>query len=139
MSVERMSVRRIVPDFATDRLAESRDFYENVLGLRVAMDLGWIVTLQSPGSPSAQISFLTHDATAPVVPDLSVEVEDVDAVHATAQGRHERIVYPLTDEPWGVRRFFVEDPDGTVVNVMSHRSASQGAEAESVQPERGGA
>ena len=42
-----MTVRRIVPDFATDRLAESRDFYESVLGMQVAMDLGWIVTLKS--------------------------------------------------------------------------------------------
>jgi len=25
-------------------------------------------------------------------------------------------VYPLTDEPWGVRRFFVRDPDGEVLD-----------------------
>ncbi|MGA2287514.1 MAG: VOC family protein, partial [Bradyrhizobium sp.] len=31
------------------------------------------------------------------------------------------IVYPLTDEPWGVRRFFVRDPNGAVINVVSHR------------------
>ena len=30
-------------------------------------------------------------------------------------------VYPLTDEPWGVRRFFTRDPNGVVVNVLSHR------------------
>jgi hypothetical protein len=29
-------------------------------------------------------------------------------------------VYPLTNEPWGVRRFFVTDPNGIVINVMSH-------------------
>ncbi len=127
---KQMTVRRIVPDFATDRLAESRDFYESVLGMQVAMDLGWIVTLKSPDADLAQISFLTRDATAPVVPDLTVEVEDVDAVYATAQQRGEEIVYPLTDEPWGVRRFFVEDPDGTVVNVMSHRQTPQDSEAD---------
>ena len=51
-------------------------------------------------------------------------------MYATAQQRGEEIVYPLTDEPWGVRRFFVEDPDGTVVNVMSHRPSGQGSEAD---------
>ena len=30
------------------------------------------------------------------------------------------IVYPLTDEPWGLRRFFVRDPDGAVINVTQH-------------------
>jgi uncharacterized glyoxalase superfamily protein PhnB len=44
----------------------------------------------------------------------------VDAVHAEAVRRGLRVVYPLTDEPWGVRRFFVEDPGGTVVNVLAH-------------------
>jgi hypothetical protein len=29
-------------------------------------------------------------------------------------------VHPLTDEPWRVRRFFARDPNGVVVNVLSH-------------------
>ena len=40
------------------------------------------------------------------------------------------VVYPLTDEKWGVRRFFVTDPDGLVLNVMSHRTPTK----ESVRP-----
>jgi len=32
-------------------------------------------------------------------------------------------VYPLTEESWGLRRFFVRDPDGNVINVTSHRDA----------------
>ncbi|MFD5308815.1 hypothetical protein ACUJ8N_29085 [Streptomyces sp. ESR1.13] len=30
------------------------------------------------------------------------------------------MVYPLTTEPWGIRRFFVQAPDGSVINVHSH-------------------
>ena len=30
------------------------------------------------------------------------------------------IAYPLADEPWGVRRFFVRDPFGKLVNIVSH-------------------
>ena len=44
----------------------------------------------------------------------------VDAAHAEALRRGLRVVYPLTDEPWGVHRFFVEDPSGTIVNVLAH-------------------
>ena len=55
------------------------------------------------------------------MPRLSIEVDDVDAVYADVLKRGLRVVHPLTDEPWGVRRFFVEDPDGIVVNVLGHR------------------
>jgi len=46
-------------------------------------------------------SVLREDASAPVVPQLTVEVADVDAVHAQAVRRGLAIVHPLTDEPWG--------------------------------------
>ncbi len=115
-----MAVRRIVPDFRAAEPAAAATFYTEVLGLEVAMDLGWIVTFVAPGTPAAQISVLREDATAPVVPDASVEVDDVDAAHAAALGLGHEIVHPLTDEPWGVRRFFVRDPTGHVLNVLAH-------------------
>lgn len=98
--------------------AAARDFYTTLLGFEVAMDLGWIVTLASPANPSAQLSL--GGAAGPGSPALTIEVDDVDAVHAAAVERGADIVYPLTDEEWGVRRFFVRDPGGTVVNVMTH-------------------
>jgi len=36
---------------------------------------------------------------------MSVEVADVDDVHARAVPRGFKVVYPLTNEPWGVQRF----------------------------------
>jgi uncharacterized glyoxalase superfamily protein PhnB len=44
-------------------------------------------------------------------------------MHAEAIRRGVPIVYPLTDEPWGVRRFFVVDPNGVIVNIVTHRGA----------------
>lgn len=67
-----MSVKRVVPDFQAQDPAASSEFYAEVLGLEVAMDLGC------------------------------------------------EILHPLTDEPWGVRRFFVRDPSGKVLNILSH-------------------
>jgi predicted enzyme related to lactoylglutathione lyase len=114
-----MKIRRIVPDLHGDPAA-SRDFYEQVLGLEQGMDMGWIATWGSVSNETAQLTVMSKDATAPVAPDVSIEVEDVDAVHErTVAGGYE-IVHPLTDEPWGVRRFFVRDPNGTVINVMQH-------------------
>ena len=116
-----MSIRRVVPNIASDKLDACRDFYAGLLGFQVAMDMGWILTFASPSNPTAQVSVLREDASAPVVPQLTVEVADVDAVHAEAVRRGLAIVHPLTDEPWGLRRFFVKDPNGVVVNVASHR------------------
>ena len=118
-----MEIRRVVPNIRSDRLEESRAFYVDLLGFEVVMDLGWIVTVASPNNPTAQISLIRQDAAAPLQAQISVEVADVDAVYAAMQ-LHAEIEYPLTDESWGVRRFFVVDPNGVVVNVVSHHESS---------------
>ncbi|MGW1612206.1 VOC family protein [Streptomyces sp. NPDC002285] len=117
-----MTIRRIMPDFqvgSEEQMETSRDFY-GLLGFEEVMHMGWVMTLASPANPTAQISFFTTERTAPVVPDLSVEVEDVDAVYAQVLASGAEIVRELRDEEWGVRRFFVRDPNGRVVNVLSH-------------------
>ena len=115
-----MTVRRVVPDIQSDAMDESRDFY-GLLGLEEVMDLGWVMTLASPSNPTAQVILVREEQTAPVAPDMSVEVEDVDAVYAAVCESGADIVRALQDEEWGVRRFFVRDPNGRVVNVLSHR------------------
>jgi catechol 2,3-dioxygenase-like lactoylglutathione lyase family enzyme len=115
-----MGVKRIVPDFSSPDPAASRAFYEGVLGLEVAMDLGWITTFASPGNPTAQLSVLQQDASADVQADVSIEVDDVDAAHAAAVRLGCEIVHPLTNEAWGVRRFFVREPTGRVLNILAH-------------------
>jgi len=77
----RMAVRRIVPVFDSPAPGDSRDFYAEVLGLEVAMDLDWVVTFAPPGDPASQLAGMSHDATAPLTPDASVEVDDVDAAY----------------------------------------------------------
>jgi catechol 2,3-dioxygenase-like lactoylglutathione lyase family enzyme len=118
-----MAIKRTMPDFATEDIATATAFYVDVLGFEVVMDMGWIVTLSDSANPKAQLSLMTHDATAQVVPDVSVEVDDVDAAHEAARQAGAEIVHPLTDEPWGVRRFFMRDPNGKVINVLTHRSS----------------
>ncbi|MEV0374385.1 VOC family protein [Streptomyces sp. NPDC050636] len=115
-----MSVRRVVPNIPSEAVRESCDFY-GLLGFEEVMNHGWIITLASPSNPTAQVSFMTSDKTAPVAPDLSVEVDDVDAAYAAVRGSGAEIVHPLQDEEWGVRRFLVRDPNGQVVNVLAHR------------------
>ncbi|MEW1655104.1 MULTISPECIES: VOC family protein [unclassified Streptomyces] len=115
-----MVVRRVVPNVQSEAVQESRDFY-GLLGFEEVMNHGWIVTLAAPSAPAAQVSFMAGDKTAPVTPDMSVEVDDVDAAYAVMRDSGAEILHPLQDEEWGVRRFFVRDPNGRVVNVLGHR------------------
>jgi catechol 2,3-dioxygenase-like lactoylglutathione lyase family enzyme len=115
-----MTISRAVPNIRSERPAETRDFFVDLLGFEVAMDLGWIVTVASPTNPSAQVSIMSNDDMS--APGISVGVADVDAAHAKAVELDLEIVYPLRDEEWGVRRFMLREPSGTVVNVVSHRS-----------------
>jgi catechol 2,3-dioxygenase-like lactoylglutathione lyase family enzyme len=121
-----MTIRRAIPNLLADDLQASRDFYAGFLGFDVAMDEEGFVMFASPSNRTAQVT--VADRAAPgqdrgiAQAQVSVEVEDVDALHTAALERGLDIVYPLTDEPWGIRRFFVRDPDGTVINVASHRS-----------------
>ncbi|ANA33680.1 glyoxalase superfamily protein [Ralstonia mannitolilytica] len=117
-----MAVKRIVPNLHAADPALARAFYADFLGLDPVMDHGWIVTYANTDAAAApQVSIAAEGGGGTPVPALSVEVDDVDAAHARAQALGLQIVYALTDEPWGVRRFFVRDPFGNVINILAHR------------------
>ena len=116
-----MAVRRIVANIATPDPSKARSFYGDLLGLKLVMDHGWIVTFASDGQAAPQVSFASEGGSGTPVPDLSIEVDDVDEVHTRAMAAGFEIIYAITDEPWGVRRFFVRDPFGRIVNILSHR------------------
>jgi predicted enzyme related to lactoylglutathione lyase len=114
-----MGVRRIKPNIQSDRFDESRAFYEGVIGLEEQGGLDWILFFGSDRR-EVQLSVTRLDIKARIHPDVSIEVDDVDAVYQRAVRVGSEIVYPLTDEDWGLRRFFVRDPNGAVINVTQH-------------------
>lgn len=116
-----MGIRRIAVNLPTATPAETAAFYTEVLGMQVVMDEAWIVTVADPHRTDRQISLLSTDATAPMNPVASIEVDDVDETYRGALEAGAEIVYPISDEEWGVRRFFLRDPAGNIVNVLAHR------------------
>jgi catechol 2,3-dioxygenase-like lactoylglutathione lyase family enzyme len=115
-----MTVRRIVPNLAAGDPSLARAFYEDLLDLRVVMDHGWILTFAAEASAAPQLSVASQGGSGTPVPDLSIEVDDVDQIYQRAQSKKIEIVYDITDEPWGVRRFFVRDPLGRILNILAH-------------------
>ena len=114
-----MAVRRIKPNILSEHLDESREFYNEVIGLGGGDGLDWILFFGAE-QPEVQLSVMKLDVKAHIHPDVSIEVDDVDAIHDRAVAAGAEIVYPLTDEEWGLRRFFVRDPNGAVINVTQH-------------------
>jgi catechol 2,3-dioxygenase-like lactoylglutathione lyase family enzyme len=119
-----VTIRRAIPNLVSGDLAGAREFYAGFLGFDVAMDEPGFTMFASPSNRTAQITVADRHNPGQdrgiSEAQISVEVEDVDALHAEAVSRGLEIVYPLTDEPWGIRRFFVRDPDGRVINVAAH-------------------
>src|SRR4051812_1280900 len=118
----RMRISAVFANLPVADIATARDFYTDYLGLSVeAFNLGWVARYESPDG-KARLQLVAGDATAPEDAAISVAVgDDVDEAYAEAQRRGYEIVHPLTDEPWGPRRFLVRAPDGTVINMVSHR------------------
>lgn len=114
-------IRRIHPYVSGTDLTASREFYVGLFGLEVAME-DPVLTLRSPANPTAQVLVLPPAMQSPA-PNLGIDVGEparVDTAHAKAVERGLDVVYPLTTEPWDVRRFFVRAPGGAVVNVLAH-------------------
>ena len=116
-----MKIRRIVANIETPDAAAARRFYHDVLGLDVLMDQGWIATYGSEERMQVQVSFMAQGGSGTPVPDLSIEVDYVDAALQGMKAAGFAIEYGPADEPWGVRRFYVRDPFGRLVNILSHR------------------
>ena len=115
-----MKVKRIVANAGVSDPAAAKRFYQDILGLDVLMDMGWIATYGSPEPMPVQVSFMTEGGSGTPVPDLSIEVDDLDAALARVKKAKLPIEYGPANEPWGVRRFFVRDPFGKLVNILVH-------------------
>ena len=116
-----MRVTGITANLPVAEIATASEFYREYLGLSVeAMNLGWVARYASPDG-RASIQLVSGDASAPQDSVISVHAgPDVDEAYAEARRRGYEIVHPLTDEPWGVRRFFVRAPDGNIYFICQH-------------------
>jgi catechol 2,3-dioxygenase-like lactoylglutathione lyase family enzyme len=115
-----LKVQRIVANIKTSDPARAQKFYADILGLDLLMDMTWIRTYGSKRKMSVQVSFMSEGGHGTPVPDLSIEVDDLDAALTNFKEGGFSIEYGPVLEPWGVRRFFVRDPFGRLVNVLSH-------------------
>ncbi len=115
-----MAVRRIVPNIHAEDLEAARRFYGEILDMEIVMDHGWIVTFATDRPTTPQISVASEGGSGTPVPDLSIEVDDLDEAYRRVRDARLTVEYGPAAEPWGVRRFYVRDPFGRLVNVLAH-------------------
>lgn len=115
-----IKVQRIVANIKTPDTKEAAKFYGEILNLEVIMDHGWIRTYGNDEEMKVQLSIASEGGSGTDVPDLSIEVNDVDTVYIRMKEAGFSIEYGPTDEPWGVRRFYVRDPFGKLINILQH-------------------
>lgn len=116
-----MKIKRIVADIGTSKVSAAKSFHQDVLGLDLLMDLGWIATYGSTDEMTIQISFASEGGSGTPTPDLSIEVDNVDEALIRVRRAGLPVEYGPADEPWGVRRVYVRDPFGKLVNILMHQ------------------
>jgi catechol 2,3-dioxygenase-like lactoylglutathione lyase family enzyme len=115
-----LKVKRIVSNVATSDVDKARAFYADILGLEVLMDLGWIRTYGSSAKMTLQVSVMSEGGSGTAIPDISIEVDDVEEALTRVRKAGIAIEYGPATEPWGVRRFYVRDPFGKLINILQH-------------------
>jgi catechol 2,3-dioxygenase-like lactoylglutathione lyase family enzyme len=115
-----VKVKRIVSNVAASDLRKASAFYEDVLGLKVLMDLGWIRTYGLSSKMTVQVSVASEGGSGTAVPDISIEVDDIEDALKRVRQAGILIEYGPKSESWGVRRFYVRDPFGKLINILQH-------------------
>ncbi len=113
-------IKRIVANIKTEDLSKADLFYQDILGMEILMDHGWIKTFGNDQEAKVQVSFAAQGGNDTAVPLLSIEVDNVDELCEKMKLAGFEIVYGITNEDWGVRRFFVKDPFGNLINILQH-------------------
>jgi catechol 2,3-dioxygenase-like lactoylglutathione lyase family enzyme len=115
-----MKIKRIVATIEAQAPADAARFYQDVLGLDPVMDQGWIITYGSDEQTRVQVNFASQGGSDTPTPHLSIEVDDIETALGRVRNAGIPIEYGPVDEPWGVRRFYVRDPFGKLINILAH-------------------
>lgn len=113
----------------TKKLAESKDFYTDVLGFGVGYESDFYLLMHTPDG-KAEISFLLpnhpsqqalfHKPFAGEGLYLTIEVDDVDQWYLEVKEKGVAIAVAIRDEPWGDRHFAIQDPNGIGIDIVKY-------------------
>lgn len=113
----------------TEKLAESKAFYTQVLQFGVTFENDFYLLLHTPNQ-EAEISFLlpNHPSQQPIFQKhftqqgvyLTIEVENIDDYYRSLKEQGVPIAIDLREEPWGDRHFAIIDPNGIGIDIVTY-------------------
>lgn len=115
-----MQVKRIVPNLSAGDPAALAGFYARVFGLEIEADMGWIQFLKGPATGHDKLQIASQGGSDTRLPAVTIEVDDLDEALHRLHAEGDAPIYGPVDEPWGVRRFYLRDPAGNTINVVTH-------------------
>ncbi len=120
---------RLNAGIITEKLAETKAFYTNVLNFGGTFENEFFILMHTPDK-SAEISFLlpNHPSQKPIFQTpftgqgvyLTIEVEDVDQVYQGLIKKGVTIEFEIRDEVWGDRHFAIVDPNGVGIDIVEY-------------------
>lgn len=118
----------------TTKLAESKAFYTNILGMEVTFENEFYLLLHTPDQ-QASFSFLLpdHPSQQPLFHKpfqgqgiyLTLEVPDADRLYEEIRKKGVEIRIDIRDEPWGDRHFAIVDPNGIGIDIVHYQEPEQ--------------
>ncbi|GGG76391.1 hypothetical protein GCM10007415_05190 [Parapedobacter pyrenivorans] len=133
-SIKNQTTMKLNAGVITEKLAETKSFYTEIMGFGVTFENEFYLLLHTPDR-TAEISFLlpNHPSQQPLFQPpfqgqgvyLTIEVDDVDAWHEKMIAKGVTIKISLRDEPWGDRHFAIEDPNGIGIDIVKYSGAAE--------------
>lgn len=123
------------PLITVKKLAHSRDFFVQQLGMSVVFEASWVVMLaRREGGPIVLGLMSADHPSKPPGPEefdgkgmiLTFQVEDAAAEHERLQAARAPVVYGPATEPWGQKRFMLRDPSGVLIDVVEQIEPAAG-------------
>lgn len=112
----------------TNKLAETKAFYEKLFGFKPVFESSWFHFLQSPGKQPFTLAIMdeNHPTEPPALPAfqaksgifLTLRVADAETEFKKMKALNVTLVYDLKLEPWGQKRFSIQDPNGLFIDVV---------------------
>jgi uncharacterized glyoxalase superfamily protein PhnB len=128
-TIKKQTKMKLNSGIVTEKLAETKKFYLEVLNFGVTFENEFYLLLHTPNQ-DAEISFLlpNHPSQQPLFQEpftgqgmyLTIEVDDVDSVYNVLKKKGVDIKIDIRDEPWGDRHFAIQDPNGIGIDIVKY-------------------
>lgn len=113
----------------TEKIAETKEFYKNVLGFGVSFENEFYLLMHTPNK-TGEISFLkpNHPSQKSIFQSpfngkgvyLTIEVDEVDKIYELIKSKNVAIEIEIRDEFWGDRHFAIVDPNGIGIDIVTY-------------------